>query len=107
MHEDEKSRRISPVLIFNEFQNRPFTEGRRCIRGGVLKIHAPSQTATCLSSALARRARLWPKRQPISHVRHHNVLNRRTLSLGVARILRLRGFSVAIAAHARFFGAAG
>jgi hypothetical protein len=50
MHEDEKSRRISPVLIFNEFQNRPFTEGRRCIRGGVLKIHALSQTATCLSS---------------------------------------------------------
>jgi hypothetical protein len=76
-------------------------------RGGVLKIHAHSQTATSLSPARLRRAQLWPKRQHVLHVRHHNVLNQRALFSSVARFLRPRGFSIAAAAHARFFGAAG
>ncbi len=105
--EQQKPRRISPVLIFDEFQTRPFTEGRRCMRGGVLKIHPLSQSATCLSSREGGMVRMWPERQPVSQVCHHNVLNRRGLFLSVARFARCCGFSDGPAAVARFFAAIG
>ena len=89
------------------FKTDHLLKATAAMRGGVLKIHAHPQTATSLSLTSARRAQLWPKSQPISHVRHHNVLNRRRLFSSVARFLRLRGFSVAAAMHARFFGEAG
>jgi len=98
---------LHPFSSFMSFKTDHLLKVAAALRGGVLKIHAHSQTATSLSSARVRRVQLWPKRQPVLHVRHHNVLNQRALFLSVARFLRLRGFSVAAAAHARFFGAAG
>jgi hypothetical protein len=98
---------LHPFSSSMSFKTDHFLKATAAMRGGVLKIHAHPQTATSLSLTRARRAQLWPKSQPISHVRHHNVLNRRRLFSSVARFLRLRGFSVAAAMHARFFGEAG
>lgn len=43
--EIEISRHMSPALIFDEFEERPFTENRRW-RDSDLKIHGDPQTAT-------------------------------------------------------------
>lgn len=43
--EVETSRHMSPALIFDEFEERPFTENRRW-RDSDLKIHTHPQTAT-------------------------------------------------------------
>jgi hypothetical protein len=51
--EIETSRHISPVLILDEFEERPFTEDRRW-RDSNLKIHTHPQTATIFVRVNAR-----------------------------------------------------
>jgi hypothetical protein len=89
------------------FKSDRILKAAAAFRGGVLKIHALSQSATSLSSRLRRKAQMWPERQPVLHVCHHNVLNRRVLFLGVARFARRCGFSDGCVERPRFFGAIG
>lgn len=60
--EIETSRHMPPALIFDEFEERPFTEGRRW-RDSDLKIHAHPQSATAFVRVNAIETSVCPSGQ--------------------------------------------
>ncbi|MDT3684926.1 MAG: hypothetical protein RO009_07785 [Pseudorhodoplanes sp.] len=75
---------MSPALIFDELEERPFTENRRW-RDSDLKIHTRLQTATDFVGVSSIVTPVCRSGQHAVAKRHDNVLNRRAVFCGLLR----------------------